>query len=102
MENNKLDFTKLLKDDPSIVKAFQDKLRELRGEGLELKEAVKKAAESLGHKLTDDDWAYFAQGAMKNAKDKVELNDKQLDEVAGGAFGDSNWDYVDCLMLCAD
>ena len=102
MENNNLDFTKVLKDDPSIAKAFQDKLRELQNEGLELKEAVKNAAESLGHKLTDNDWAYFAQGEKKNSEDKEELTDKELDQVAGGKFGDSNWDYVDCLMLCAD
>ena len=70
MENNNLDFTKVLKDDPSIAKAFQDKLRELQNEGLELKEAVKNAAESLGHKLTDNDWAYFAQGEKKTQKIK--------------------------------
>ncbi|MBR0342849.1 MAG: hypothetical protein IJH64_11510 [Oscillospiraceae bacterium] len=58
--------------------------------------------ESLGHKLTDNDWAYFVQGEKKNSEGKEELTDKDLDQVAGGKFGDSNWDYVDCLMLCAD
>ena len=38
----------------------------------------------------------------KNSEGKEELTDKDLDQVAGGKFGDSNWDYVDCLMLCAD